>query len=163
MTGWLPDGALEWQGRPVARAVAGAAPRQRAVLTGTVRRVVVRHARSASATVGVPGRGTSLDAVLDDGTGTIVVRWVGRDSVPGVHVGARMSVQGTVVHLHGRNVPLNPLYRFEPGAGTRQGSLAAEVVHDGSPPSPAARDDGDPRRPRKEPPAALAQDGSSVS
>lgn len=112
MTGWLGDGALEWHGRPVARAVACAPVRSRAVLTGVVRSVVARRARTVQAPVGTVGRGSSFDALLDDGTGTITVRWAGRDAIPGVRAGVRLRVEGTVSELHGHLVILNPLYRF---------------------------------------------------
>ncbi len=100
---WLPDTATEWNGRPVARKVVDARPRCRAVLTGTVRAVEAHH-------------GAALDAWLDDGSGTIVVRWLGREAVPGVTAGRRVRVEGTVGEAHGRLRILNPLYRFEPGA-----------------------------------------------
>lgn len=112
VTGWMADGALEWHGRPVARAVACASVRSRAVLTGVVRSVVTRHARTLHAPVGTVSRGTSLDVLLDDGTGTITVRWSGRDAIPGVRAGARLRVEGTVAELHGQLVIFNPLYRF---------------------------------------------------
>jgi hypothetical protein len=101
MTGWMADGTEEWGGRPVARTVAAADSRRRAALTGTVRAVSVRS-----------GVGCATDAELDDGTGTIVLRWVGRDRVPGVTVGASLAVEGTVLADRGRRVLLNPLYRF---------------------------------------------------
>jgi hypothetical protein len=101
VTGWLPDGTSEWGGRAVARTVADALPRCRAVLTGSVASTAVRWP-------------VSYDAVLNDGTGAIVVRWVGRESVPGVVVGALLTVEGTVSELHGHLVVLNPLYRFDP-------------------------------------------------
>lgn len=85
----------------VARTVAEAAPRQRAVLSGSVRAVRDR---------GNPA--PCCDAVLDDGTGTITLRWVGRRSVPGVGPGRAVRVEGTVLDQHGLLVLLNPLYRF---------------------------------------------------
>ncbi len=57
-------------------------------------------------------QGCATDAELDDGTGTIVLRWVGRDRVPGVTVGASLAVEGTVLADRGRRVLLNPLYPF---------------------------------------------------
>ena len=134
---WLPDTTTEWGGRPVARKVADARPRRRAVLTGTVRAVEAHHgapvrgsaggssggaalggaggAGGAASPGGVLG-GAALDVWLDDGSGTIVVRWLGREAVPGVAAGRRVRVEGTVGEAHGRLLILNPLYRFEPGA-----------------------------------------------
>ena len=101
MTSWLPEGTSEWGGRPVARVVADAVARERAILSGSVRTVQERNA--------VP----SCDALLDDGTGTITLRWLGRTRVPGISTGTTVTVQGTVVDQHGLLVLLNPLYRFE--------------------------------------------------
>jgi hypothetical protein len=91
----------------VARHVANAGPRQRATLAGVVRSVCARS---------VPCR--ACDVVLDDGTGTILVRWLGRESIAGVVVGATLEVEGTLC-VHGAALCiLNPLYRFGcPGKG----------------------------------------------
>lgn len=109
MTGWLPDGTSVWGGRPVARTAAGAAARRRAVLTGSVRAVRQRG-----------GSSPVYEAVLDDGTGAITLRWLGRPRVPGVTVGRVVTVEGTVVDQRGRLVLLNPLYRF-PGRSSPPG------------------------------------------
>jgi len=78
------------------------------VLTGTV--TSVRHRRTlAGAAV--------VDAVLEDGTGTVVLRWLGRPAVPGVGPGTELVVEGTVADVRGVPVILNPLFRFtRPGA-----------------------------------------------
>jgi hypothetical protein len=113
MSSWMADGTEEWGGRPVARTVGAADPRRRAALTGIVQRVSVRS-----------GVGGATEAELDDGTGSIVLRWVGRDRIPGVVVGASLTVEGTVLAERGRRVILNPLYRFVPAdaAGGGQSS-----------------------------------------
>lgn len=103
MTAWTPDGASEWGSRPIARVVADASPRRRAVLHGQVRAV---HERA--------NPGPVCEVVLDDGTGTITARWLGRRRLPGLSTGAEMTVEGTVVDQHGLLVLLNPLYRFAP-------------------------------------------------
>jgi hypothetical protein len=102
VTPWLPEETSEWGGRPVARTVTEAVPRQRAVLSGWVRRVQERRSPTPA-----------CDALLDDGTGTITLRWLGRAEVPGISAGASVTVQGTVVDHHGLLVLLNPLYRFD--------------------------------------------------
>lgn len=101
MTGWLPEGTSEWAGMPVARTVAEAAPRRRAVLTGSLRAVRERVTPAPC-----------CDAVLDDGTGAITLRWVGRRHLPGIDCGRAVTVEGTVLDQHGLLVLLNPLYRF---------------------------------------------------
>ncbi|HEX4082762.1 MAG TPA: hypothetical protein VHX40_07315 [Acidimicrobiales bacterium] len=116
MTGWMADGTEEWGGRPVARTIAAAGSRRRAALTGTVRAVGVRRRPRRAGPWPGERRCTALtvatEAELDDGTGTIVLRWVGRDGVPGIVVGASLAVEGTVLADRGRRVLLNPLYRF---------------------------------------------------
>jgi hypothetical protein len=57
-------------------------------------------------------RGSALDAWLDDGTGTITLRWLGREAIAGVVVGATLHVEGTVGSESTRALILNPLYRF---------------------------------------------------
>jgi len=99
VSGWLPDGESSWGGRPVVRAVADLQPRSRAVLSGRVRAVEVRI-------------GPRFEVELDDGTGVVVLRWLGRDAVPGIEVGAEIVAEGTVLVDGGRPLLLNPLYRF---------------------------------------------------
>ena len=102
MTGWLPEGAEEWGGRPVAHSVAAAGSRQRAVLDAVVR----------SATERGSGLKVVYEAVIDDGTGALTLRWIGRRNVPGLVPGAQIHSEGTVLAEEAGNVLLNPLYRF---------------------------------------------------
>jgi hypothetical protein len=116
VSGWLADGVEEWGGRPVARTAAAAGSRRRAVLSGSIVAVAVRR-RSVpgAASPKVPARSgvaVATEAELDDGTGQVTLRWVGRDHVPGVEAGTRLAVEGTVLDDRGRPVLLNPLYRF---------------------------------------------------
>jgi hypothetical protein len=116
VSGWLPEGTTEWGGRSVARTVAQAVPRCRAVLSGVVRSVAVRQRARLPGALGSaphrPATGASLEAQFDDGSGHITLRWVGRDHIPGVRAGARLVVEGTAHDEHGQLVLLNPLYRF---------------------------------------------------
>jgi len=115
VTAWLPLGAEEWAGRPLARTAASSGLRQRVNLTGKVRSVAVRRAAlsndfhrqldSASAS-------TNLEAELDDGTGLLLLRWVGRDRIFGIIEGVVLTVEGVVLEERGSRVVLNPLYRF---------------------------------------------------
>lgn len=120
MSTWLPDGTAEWQGRLVARKVIDAGERRRAVLTGTVRSIVVHRQHPARGRIHPMAHGLALDAWLDDGSGTITLRWLGRAAIAGVVVGAGLHVEGTVGSESTRLVILNPLYRF----------VATEPVHD---------------------------------
>lgn len=133
MSGWLSDDATDWHGRPVARRVADAADRRRAVLAGVVRAVVVdrgvvdrgRRTGGVRAELGQGGPGTALEARLDDGTGSITLRWLGRDAIAGVQTGVRLEVEGTVSRQSGRLVILNPLYRF--AGSTRSDATDGQV------------------------------------
>jgi hypothetical protein len=102
LTSWVSDAATEWGGRPIARSIAEAGPRQRAVLVGKVCGVRVRYQF-----------GHRVEAEFDDGTGLIVLCWVGRDEVPGVLAGAVLLAEGTVLLDRGRLVLLNPLYALD--------------------------------------------------
>ena len=106
MTSWLPPDAVEWGGRPVARTIADAGPRQRIAVTG---RVVSMTLRSQPCRV--------LDARIDDGTGRLVLRWLGRAAVAGVSCDARLRVEGTILSSRGELVVLNPLYEVSSPAG----------------------------------------------
>ena len=52
------------------------------------------------------------DAVLVDGTGALVLRFLGRASVPGMRTGARVVVEGTPALERGVLLMRNPLYSF---------------------------------------------------
>jgi hypothetical protein len=127
MSPWLPEGAIEWGGRRVARSVNELTPRCRAVLRGEVTGVWVRRSTprrpALSRSFGVPGNpGTGaegalldLEASFEDGTGRVTLRFMGRQRVAGVEPGARLVVEGTVLAEphHDRLVLLNPLYRLD--------------------------------------------------
>jgi hypothetical protein len=84
-----------------AAAVAALVPRQRSRVAGEIESV---------ASFERPWVRT--DAVLTDGTGALVLRFLGRASVPGVRAGARMVVEGTPAFDRGVLVMRNPLYSF---------------------------------------------------
>ncbi len=90
-----------WGGRPVVRACHEARARHRARLTGRV----------LDCRVLPLGGGWALEATLDDGTGQVLLRFLGRQQVEGVLPGVMLEVDGTLVDLHGRLGLLNP--RFE--------------------------------------------------
>ncbi len=55
------------------------------------------------------------DAVLDDGTGTLVLRFFGRPGVAGLVTGSRIVAQGTPGRVDGTIVMINPVYSFNVG------------------------------------------------
>jgi hypothetical protein len=137
VSGWLPDDAREWQGRPVVRRVAEAAVRHRAVLSGVVRTVVVHGQRPSGGRLGrlhPGGRGSALDALLDDGSGTITLRWHGRRALGGVVAGATLHVEGTLSQESDRFLILNPLYRFAAPNPSREPATAAGPASAGETP-----------------------------
>jgi RecG-like helicase len=98
----LTDGVV-WGGRPVAHQIVDVAPRQQLVVTGTI---------SGTESV-TAGGAVSYRCHLDDGTGRISLVFLGRRRVPGLTVGTRCRVEGTVQDRRGRLELWNPLYRIE--------------------------------------------------
>src|SRR5262249_39312930 len=89
---------------PDATPIAQLTYRQRARIAGRVRTVRVQpHG-------GVP----SLECTIVDETGGMALLFLGRRSIPGMKVGARVVVEGTVGENHGRLAMLNPTYEFLP-------------------------------------------------
>ena len=52
------------------------------------------------------------DVTIGDGTGALVLRFLGRSSMPGFDVGRHVVVEGTAGPVHGDPVMLNPIYSF---------------------------------------------------
>lgn len=76
--------------------------RQEVVLSGTLQSVTYSP-------VDAPAR---LVATLFDGTGTVELRWEGRRSIPGIDVGRRVEVSGTVGRHRNHLAIIDPLYRL---------------------------------------------------
>jgi hypothetical protein len=120
VTYWEVEEADEWGGRPVAHTVAEAGPRQRTHLVGVITAVRGRPPARDDGLRGGSGdgaaRGVWLETDLDDATGTITLRWLGRWAIGGIRRGTFIEVEGTVLGDHGHLVILNPLYEL--GTGT---------------------------------------------
>jgi hypothetical protein len=101
VSGWSSPSTACWGGHPIAHHVGQLHARGRAVLRGEVGELAVRT-----------GRGRSFDALFSDGTGTVLLRFLGRSAVPGLVPGTHLVVEGTALAQDGRFVLLNPLYRF---------------------------------------------------
>lgn len=54
----------------------------------------------------------TLECIVQDGTGSIAVVFLGRRHVPGIEVGARIVAEGVVGEYHGRPAILNPDYEL---------------------------------------------------
>ena len=84
--------------------IAEAQHRKRVRVTGKV------HTMRVQPHSGVGG----LECTLVDDTGGIGLVFLGRKSIPGMKVGARIIAEGTVGEDHGRLAILNPTYEFLP-------------------------------------------------
>ena len=82
-------------------AIAALVPRQRSRVAGDIQSV---------ASFERPWVRT--DAVLVDGTGALILRFLGRSSVPGMAAGARVFVEGMASLECGDLLMRNPLYSF---------------------------------------------------
>jgi hypothetical protein len=95
--------ALEWGGRPVARSIADALPRARIVVRGEI----VEVGRDTLGTT------PTYRCRLDDGSGQVILLFVGRTSIPGLLTGTRCTVEGTARAEGPLLVVWNPLYRID--------------------------------------------------
>ncbi len=84
-----------------ATAIAALVPRQRAVVAGKIKSV---------ASFERPWVRT--DVVLVDGTGAVVLRFVGRAAVPGMVAESRVIAEGTPALERGELLMFNPVYSF---------------------------------------------------
>jgi hypothetical protein len=81
--------------------------RSRARVSGVVRSVTFRPRE------GVP----ALEAELYDGSGTLVLVWLGRREIAGVVPGRRLKAEGLVCMVDGRRTVFNPGYALRPRPG----------------------------------------------
>jgi hypothetical protein len=80
-------------------AIASLEPRRRAIVAGEIR-TVTSYRR--------PYPRTEIE--LDDGSGVLLLRFMGRHEVPGLAPGLRLRAEGTPGPERGALVMLNPLY-----------------------------------------------------
>jgi hypothetical protein len=91
---------------PGAIPIAATKPRSRCRVAGVVRNIRIDPRE---------GRGC-IDATIADGTGSLVVRWLGRSSLQGIRLGVGLVVEGIQGEdPDGRPVVLNPEYDLVPG------------------------------------------------
>jgi hypothetical protein len=94
-------GDASWGWSSVAGSIAECTGRRRCSLVATVAAVALRY-----------HHGPCVEVTVDDRTGTLVARFLGRDTVPGFHAGVGVALQGTVIDEWGTLVVLNPTYQF---------------------------------------------------
>ncbi|RMI04680.1 OB-fold nucleic acid binding domain-containing protein [Cellulomonas triticagri] len=87
--------------------VAQTGERRREKVSGVIRSVVLRPRQ------GVP----ALEAELYDGSGNLVLVWLGRREIAGVEPGRRLKVEGMVCTREGRRSMFNPRYELRPRPG----------------------------------------------
>jgi len=84
--------------------IEAAPPRTRVKLAGVVRRITIRPVHGFAA----------LEVVLYDGTGEASVLWLGRRMIPGLTLGSRLVVEGTLGVERGIARVVNPTFEFLP-------------------------------------------------
>ncbi len=82
-------------------AISAVVPRRRTTMAGKVVRVTA-----------FSRPWVRLDVEFSDGTGTVVLRFVGRHEIPGMVPGRSLEVEGTPAMEQGTLIILNPLYEF---------------------------------------------------
>ena len=80
-------------------AIAAVTPRQRTTVRGQLVSVVTYEQPTIR-----------TDAEVTDGTGSLVLRFLGRSSIPGLDAGCQIVAEGTPGFVRGVLVMLNPLY-----------------------------------------------------
>lgn len=93
----------EWAGDVGGCMPIGKAPnRERVRIAGVIRRLTVLPIRDQEA----------LEALLFDGTGEVVVRFMGRRGIEGLGLGTKVVVEGVIGENHGERKMINPLLEF---------------------------------------------------
>lgn len=82
--------------------IAQAEPRSHVKLAGVVRRITVRPLQGSE----------SLEAILFDGTGEVMVVWMGRRAIRGLSLGTRLIVEGLLAEQRGGRRLVNPTFEF---------------------------------------------------
>lgn len=85
--------------------------RRRAQVFGVVRSVILRPRQNVPA----------LEAELYDGTGSMLVVWLGRRRIAGIDPGRRLRLEGLVSTRNGHAVMYNPRYELAPRHGEVSG------------------------------------------
>ena len=99
----LADEVRSWaESIPGASAIAECARRQPVRIAGVVRRLTVRP------TAGME----SLEARVTDGTGEVVVQWMGRNHIPGLALGRRLVLEGVIGPQREGLRMVNPRFEF---------------------------------------------------
>jgi RecG-like helicase len=89
----------EWaEAVPGAVPIGEAHPRERVKIAGVIRRLTVFPMQDNE----------SLEVVVSDGTGEVLVQFMGRRAIRGLTLGTRVVVEGVIGVQHGRAHMMNP-------------------------------------------------------
>lgn len=55
---------------------------------------------------------TGVVAEFFDGTDTVILKWMGRNRIPGIEPGRRVTIRGRVANSDGMKVIYNPYYEL---------------------------------------------------
>jgi hypothetical protein len=91
---------------PRATPVAQVQPRQRAKVAGVIQNIRIDPREGSGA----------IEATIIDGTGELIAKWLGRQSMSGIQLGMGLVIEG-VIGMNSDAVPmiLNPEYTLVPG------------------------------------------------
>jgi hypothetical protein len=93
----------EWsESVPGSVRIANCHMREPVKIAGAVRRITVRTGEGLD----------SLVALVSDGTGEVKAAWTGRRSIPGLTLGTRIILEGTIGEERGVRKMVNPRYEF---------------------------------------------------
>jgi hypothetical protein len=93
----------EWsESVPGAVSIATSRTREPVRIAGVVRRITVRTGEGFD----------SLVALVSDGTGEVRAAWTGRRSIPGMTLGTRIVLEGSMGEERGVRKMVNPRYEF---------------------------------------------------
>ena len=92
------------QAVPGVTLIADAQPRSVVRVAGVVDGVRVRPREGVQA----------FEALLSDGSGTLIAVWLGRRTIPGVTIGARLVIEGRLGGSGSKLQVMNPTYELAP-------------------------------------------------
>ena len=79
-------------------------PRERCMVAGVVQNIRID-----------PRSGSSIEATISDGSGSLIAKWLGRSTLSGIRLGEGLILEGAVGQEGDLPVILNPEYRLVPG------------------------------------------------
>jgi len=100
--------ALPTENAGLAVPIADCRHREVVDVAGTLRAVTLRPG----------GNSLTMEAELWDGTGRVLLLWLGRRDIPGIEPGRKLVVHGRMTSVKGERAIYNPAYELQPAAGS---------------------------------------------